>query len=119
MLVCWSVLSVVRVTAPVRFVSSLVNLWSLNLGFVRDHVLMVALEPARSGYTGEQLARGYHELLYPFQSIPGVRSASLCWIAPVSGAGTMFAPSSIEGYTYAPGESRTIYFNWVATRYFN
>jgi predicted permease len=30
----------------------------------------------------------------------------------------MSAPSSIEDYTYAPGESRTLYFNWVAPRYF-
>jgi predicted permease len=111
-------LSVVLLTAAGLFAGSLRNLDNLNLGFDRDHVLLVALEPARSGYTAEQLARSYRELLDRFNAIAGVRSASLCWIAPVSGAGSMYAPSSVEGYVYRPQENRTLYFNWVAPRYF-
>jgi predicted permease len=111
-------LSVVLLTAAGLFAGSLRNLDKLNLGFDRDHVLLVALEPARSGYTAEQLARGYRELLARFHAIAGVRSASLCWIPPVSGGGTMLSPSSVEGYSYGTQESRTVYINWVAPRYF-
>jgi predicted permease len=118
MVVSQVTLSVVLLTAAGLFAGSLRNLDNLNLGFDRDHVLLVALEPARSGYTAEQLARGYRELLDRFNAIAGVRSASLCWIAPVSGAGSMFSPSSVEGYVYRPQENRTLYMNWVAPRYF-
>ena len=108
MVIAQVALSVVLLTAAGLFVTSLVNLRSLNLGFDRDHVLMVALDPARSGYTGEQLARGCRELLERFQSFTGVRSASLCWIAPVSGAGTMFWLSLRTTETCTPSGSVSI-----------
>ena len=104
-------LSVILLSGAGLFVRNLAALQRLDLGFRRDHVLLVALDPSHSGYTPEQLSRGYQALLERLQSIPGVRSASLSWIAPISGGGTMRTPTSnVE-------VRRTVYINWVAPRF--
>ena len=59
----------------------------LDLGFRRDHVLLVTLDPAHSGYSREQLSRPYQELLGRLEAIPGVRSATLSAGTPHVGRG--------------------------------
>jgi len=39
-------------------------------------------------------------------------------IAPIFGGGTSLSLQSVEGYTFQPGQIRTVYINWVAPRYF-
>ena len=50
-------LSVVLLSAAGLFAGHLSNLEHLDLGFERDHVLLVALDPAGSGYEGARLSR--------------------------------------------------------------
>lgn len=110
-------LSVVLLSAAGLFVRHLQNLQHLNLGFQRDHVLLVELDPFRSGYTNDKLLRAYHELLGRLEAIPGVRSATVCWMPPISGGGSNRSVS-VESYMNKPGENRTVYLNWVAPKYF-
>ena len=56
-------------------------------GFERDSVLLVTLDPARSGYQREQLSNLYRGLLERLETIPGVRSASLSALTPTARAG--------------------------------
>src|SRR5207245_2367268 len=56
-------LSVLLLSAAGLFIRHLSNLHRLDLGFRRDHVLLVALDPARTGYTRERLYGPYQELL--------------------------------------------------------
>ncbi len=110
-------LSMVLLSAAGLFVRYLTNLRHIDLGFRRDHVLLVTLDPSRSGYGREQLARAYQELLERLQRIPGVRSASLCAPTPLSGAGASgFA--SAEGYQERPEDRRYISIGYVAPKYF-
>jgi putative ABC transport system permease protein len=110
-------LSVVLLSAAGLFVRHLSNLQHLDLGFRRDHVLLVTLDPARSGYDRERLSRVYPELLDRLETIPGVRSATLSAVTPISGAGaSRFA--NAEGYQDKLGERRYISLNWVAPKYF-
>jgi predicted permease len=95
------------------FVRNLVNLENLNIGFQRDHVLMVALDPSHSGYTDQQLAHDYQRLLERLESIPGVQSASICWMPPISGGG-----SNRTGLAEGSAAHPLIYENWVGPRYF-
>ena len=90
---------------------------NLDLGFQRDHVLLVSLDPARSGYDGERLSRAYQELLARLEAIPGVRSATLCGVTPIHGAAAN-RDARVEGYQAKPGERRALYENWVAPKYF-
>jgi putative ABC transport system permease protein len=110
-------LSVVLLSAAGLFVRHLLSLEHLDLGFRRDHVLLVALDPAHSGYTRERLYRPYQELLERLKAIPGVRSATLSGMTPISGAGaSSFA--IVEGYQEKPEDRRYISINSVAPKYF-
>ena len=80
-------LSVVLLSAAGLFVGHLLNLRHLDLGFHPDHVLLVTLDPERSGYDDNRLSLAYQELLQRLEAIPGVRSATICAPSPISGAG--------------------------------
>ena len=110
-------LSVALLSGASLFVRHLSNLEHLELGFHRDHVLLMSLDPARSGYSGGRLARAYQELLGRLEAIPGVRSATLSGVTPISGAGAN-REATVEGYQDGPGERRKIWENWVAPKYF-
>jgi predicted permease len=110
-------LSVVLLSAASLFVRHLSHLEHLDLGFQRDHVLLVDLNPANSGYDSERLSRAYQELLGRLEAIPGVRSATICAILPASGVGAM-RTATVEGYQAKPGERRFLSENWVAPKYF-
>jgi predicted permease len=110
-------LSLVLLSAAGLFVRHLANLKNLDLGFRRDHVLLATLDAGRSGYDGWRLSRAYQDLLGRLEAIPGVRSASLSAVTPISGAGAS-RNLTVEGYQASPGEVRLIVENWVAPRYF-
>jgi predicted permease len=110
-------LSVALLSGASLFVRHLSNLEHLDLGFRRDHVLLVDLDPSGSGYDRERLSRAYQELLGRLEAIPGVRSATICAIVPASGAGAM-RTATVEGYQAKPGERRFLSENWVAPKYF-
>jgi predicted permease len=110
-------LSVVLLSAAGLFIANLLNLEHTDLGFRRDHVLLVTLDPSRSGYSGEQLSSAYQELLGRLATIPGVRSASASAPTPLQGAGASgFA--TVEGYQERPEDRRWISIAYVAPRYF-
>jgi putative ABC transport system permease protein len=110
-------LSVVLLSAAGLFIHNLSNLEHMDLGFRRDHVLLMTLDPARSGYSDEQLLRAYEELQGRLDTIPGVRSATISGPGPLSGAG---APRfvTVEGHPERPGDRRYIFVDWVAPKYF-
>jgi putative ABC transport system permease protein len=109
--------SVTLLSAAGLFVRHLSNLEHLDLGFHRDHILLVSLDPAGSGYSADRLSRANQELLARLEAIPGVRSATMCGVSPISGAGAVRA-ASVEGYQAKPGEPRKIWENWIAPKYF-
>src|ERR1039457_3135690 len=110
-------LSVGLVSAAGLFIGHLSNLERLDLGFRRDHVLLATLDPARSGYSDEQLSRAYQELLERLQTIPGVRSATISAPTPISGAGASRL-ATVEGHPERPEDRRYISVSWVAPQYF-
>ncbi len=110
-------LSVVLLSAAGLFIRNLSNLEHVNLGFRRDHVLLVTLNEAHSGYTSEQLCRAYRELLGRLEALPGVGSATIGAPSPLSGAGASgFA--TVEGYQERPEDRRYISISYVAPKYF-
>jgi predicted permease len=110
-------LSVVLLSAAGLFVRHLANLEHLDLGFRRDHVLLVTLDPARSGFNDEQLSRAYQDLLARLETIPGVRSAAISAPTPISGAGaSRFA--TVEGHPERPEDRRYLSVSWVSPKCF-
>jgi predicted permease len=107
-------LSVVLLSAAALFVGYVSHLRNLNLGFRRDHLLLVPLDPAHTGYDAAQWSRLSQELLAQLQALPGVRSATLSGVTPMLGAGaSSFAV--VEGH---PENHREVSINFVAPNYF-
>jgi putative ABC transport system permease protein len=110
-------LSVGLLSAAGLFISHLSNLERLDLGFRRDHVLLLTLDPARSGYSPAQLSHAYQELLGHLEAIPGVQSATISGPGPLSGAGaSRFV--TVEGHPERPEDRRYVSVDWVAPKYF-
>jgi predicted permease len=110
-------LSIVLLTAAGLFVRHMLTLRNVGLGFQRESVLLVTLDPGGSGYQRNQLAPIYRRLLERLGAIPGVRSAALSAVTPVSGAG---ASRFIEvpGFAERAEDRRRVSLNWTAPKYF-
>jgi len=110
-------LSIVLLAAAGLFVRHMFTLRNVGLGFQRESVLLVTLDPAGSGYQGNQLAPIYRQLLARLAAIPGVRSAALSGITPVSGGGaSRFI--DVSGFRERAEDRRRVALNWTAPNYF-
>jgi predicted permease len=111
-------LSILLVTAAAVFLSHLSRLRNFDLGFRSDHVLLVTLDPSRSGYSSEQLASRYRELLARMEAIPQVRSASISGCTPLQGCGSGGRYMIAEGHTERPEDRKPTALAFVGPRYF-
>jgi putative ABC transport system permease protein len=111
-------LSIFLVTAAAVFLNHLARLRNFDLGFRSDHVLLVTLDPSRSGYKPEQLAARYQELLARMETIPQVRSASISGCTPLQGCGSGGGYLIAEGHVERPEDRQLTSMTFVAPRYF-
>ena len=81
-------------------------------------MLLVTLDPSRSGYTPAQLAPLYETLLGRLQSIPGVTAATLCAVSPID-PGQALRFVNVPGFQEAPADRRYVSLNWIAPDYFD
>ena len=63
------------------------NLDRLDPGFDREHVVSFTFDPVTAGYSKEQSARFYQELLRRVQTVPGIRSAAYSTLGFMRGVG--------------------------------
>jgi predicted permease len=110
-------LSVALLSGAGLFVRHLANLRGTDLGFQRDSILLVSLDPAESGYDRDQLSAAYRDLLGRLEAIPGVRSATLSAVTPIHGAGA-HRLVRVDGFDESPEARRHVSLNWVAPKYF-
>ncbi|MCC7125192.1 MAG: ABC transporter permease [Acidobacteria bacterium] len=110
-------LSVALLSAAGLFVQHLSNVRNQDLGFERDSLLLVTLDPANSGYAREQLFAPYQRLLERLAQIPSVRAATISGVTPISGAGaSRFI--KVEGFDEAAEARRFVPLNWIGPGYF-
>ena len=110
-------LSIFLVTAAAVFLDHVAHL-RIDLGFRSDHVLLLNVDPAHSGYTREQLAAPFRELLARFEAIPQVRSASITACTPLQGCGTGSRFLFAEGHVEPPEHRLRTGTVFVSPRYF-
>jgi predicted permease len=109
--------SVVLLSGAGLLVQHLWNLRNFDLGFRREHVLLVTLNPTGNGLAPEERSARYSELLARLEAIPGVRSAALSAVTPISGAGaSRFV--RVAGFQEDPSQRRYAAVNWVGPKYF-
>ena len=111
-------LSVLLLSGTGLLMRTLVNLERVDPGFDRNNVLVFSVDPKKAGYKGKELANFYTGLLDQLTSTPGVRSASMSLMLPVTGGGGWDNGVDVEGYAPRPGEDMRLYLNSVGPRYF-
>ncbi|HEV3486722.1 MAG TPA: ABC transporter permease, partial [Vicinamibacterales bacterium] len=85
LLVAQFALSLVLVAGAVLFARTLLNLWQVETGFDRHHVLVVRIDPQGTGYENERLRSFQREMLAALAALPGVQHVSLATGSPFSG----------------------------------
>ncbi|MDQ2773654.1 MAG: ABC transporter permease, partial [Acidobacteriota bacterium] len=70
-------ISFLLLVAAGLFVRTLDKLHSVQLGYAREHILLFSLNARQAGHRAPEIATFYADLRTRFESIPGVRSATL------------------------------------------
>jgi predicted permease len=110
-------LSLVLLAAAGMLLRSLLKLRNLNPGFNQQNVLIVSIDPALIGYRGDRLMNLYSQLTDVIASLPGVRSASLSAVPPMS-RGQWRTGVYVRGHVPGPGEDATVPWNLIAPDFF-
>jgi predicted permease len=110
-------LSLVLLIAAGLFVRSLANLKDLNPGFDVNNVLTFSVDPTLNGYKVPQAKTFYKQLTRELAVVPGVRSAALCVVPPLS-FDEWDSSITVEGYAAKPGEDMNPWVNHVSPGFF-
>src|SRR5262245_11278566 len=100
------------------FLRSLSRALSFDPGFASQNLLIASLATRGAAMSKEQGQAFYQQALERIGSLPGVRSATLAAIVPISGGGTRRGVQ-IEGYEPRPNEGLELNCNVVGLNYFN
>jgi putative ABC transport system permease protein len=110
-------LSLALVSVSQLCVAHLSQLRDRSLGFDRDDVLVVSVDPPGTGLSRERLITLYSEAASRLRAIPGVRSVAVSGMTPISGAaGSRFV--RVEGYDEPAQNRRRRSLNVVSPNYF-
>jgi predicted permease len=110
-------LSLLMLVGAGLFARSLWNLRALNPGFDVDRVLTFSVDPSLSGYTREQSLPFLARIQDRLAAMPGVRSASLSALPPLSDM-TWMSTVLVDGYQRKEGENTNPHVNSVAPGFF-
>ena len=99
-------LSMVLLTGGGLFARSLMKLQGEDLGFDRNNVLLVGIDPRLAGYKTTELATLYQQIIERLSTLPQVRNVSVATYAPLSGT-RRTSSIQVSGYTPQPGEDLT------------
>ena len=87
MLVVWEIACcVVLLTTAGLLLRSFARLESVNPGFRPDHVLTMQLSLPPTQYSGLRISQFYRQMLERVRMLPGVQSAGVCRILPLTGS---------------------------------
>ena len=110
-------LSLLLLVGAGLFVRTLEKLEHQDLGFNRNNVLVLNIDPRLAGYKPTQVARLYQRLLDRINALPGVQSAALAGCG-IDADCEFITSTTVEGYTPAPGENMSVQMNLVSAGYF-
>ncbi len=99
------------------FLRTLQNLKRLDAGFNPEGVLTMYINPAEAPYPGARLTNLWHEILSRVEALPGVRSASLAQLSPLSGHDQGVAVE-VPGFTPQTLRDKQTRLNRVSQGYF-
>jgi predicted permease len=110
-------LSLLLLVGAGLFTRSLLNLRKLDPGFRTANLVVFSIDASRNGYSQARIHQLYEEIQHRLASVPGVASASLAEIVPLSGDNSM-SSIHVEGYEPKVDENMNPNFNEVSPGYF-
>jgi len=111
-------LTLILVVTAIWFSDSLRNLAQVRLGFDKEHVVTVWINPQSAGYPTDQLPQLYRRLVDGTQAVPGVRSAAVAACGLATGCRDI-SDIKIAGYEARPGEQVLVQENRIGLNYFS
>lgn len=112
-------LSLAVVFGAALFARSLWNLANVPLGFDREHVLTVWMDPRSGGYEATKVPALYQRLVERTQAIPGVQSAAVSMCGLAVECRSIDSREKISGYEPARMEDIRLQFSFVDPNYFS
>jgi predicted permease len=110
-------LSLLLLVGAGLFLRTLRNLQNQDYGFERTHLLVADFNAQFAGYKPSQVAALHQLLIERLSTLPGVRSAALSAVPPISHA-AWTSSLQLSGYTPAPKEDMHSALNRVSGQYF-
>jgi len=110
-------LSLLLVTFAGLLARTLWNLSRTDMGFDREHVMTVRIDPRAGGYKEDQLLVLYQALVERVTALPGVHSAAISH-SSIAGDGVVISGIFVPGYTPKPNERMSVLENFVQPAYF-
>jgi putative ABC transport system permease protein len=110
-------LSVALLSAAGLLLGHVTRLKDVDTGVHRERMLLVTLDPERSGYERAQLFLPYRMLIERLEAMPGIQSATVSAVTPIQGPGAARFVD-VAGFEEAPEAKKYIPINWVGPRYF-
>jgi predicted permease len=110
-------LSLLLVSGTGLLARTMWNLLQMDLGFDREHVLTVRIDPRSGGFLPAQLPALYGQLVERVRALPEVRSASIA-ASSIAGGGTRSGSINVPGYTPGPRDDMSVDENFIDPGYF-
>jgi predicted permease len=110
-------LALLLVTGAGLLARTLWNLLQMDLGFDREHVLTVRIDPRSAGFAAAQLPSLYAQIVERVRVVPGVQSASIA-VSSIAGGGMTGSGINVPGYAPSLRENMSIDENFVDPGYF-
>jgi predicted permease len=110
-------MALLLVSGAAMLVRSLQKLKHVDPGFDSNGVLLVSIDPTLVGYRGNRLMNFYRQATDAVGVLPGVRSASLSALPPITRA-QWRSGVFVQGHIPGPHEQTTTDLDFVGPRYF-
>lgn len=116
------VISQVALSVLVLFVAGLLvrslrNLQNVDLGYNREHLLLIKTDPLGAGYKPPRLMQFYDEITRRLSTLPGVRGVTASENGLFSGTESE-DQVKVEGYVAARDEDRQVHDDTIGPNYF-
>ena len=110
--------SLLLVAGAGLFLRTLWNLQSVNLGYPKEHLLLVSADGVSAGYKGPQLSSLWRDLTERLRGLPGVQGATYSINGIFSGSESA-DEIDVEGFTASKREEKFSRFDMVGPHYFS
>ncbi|HSK46075.1 MAG TPA: ABC transporter permease [Candidatus Binatia bacterium] len=111
-------LSLLLVAGAGLFLRTLWNLQSVDLGYTKEHLLLVGVDGISAGYKDARLSSLWHDLTERLRTVPGVQGATYSTNGLFSGSESN-DDIEVEGFTPSKNEEKEARFDRVGPQYFS